>query len=213
MAEGLVAELEKLAELKERGFLTDAEFDAEKRRLLASSTPVEANPGSRAVVSSVVSGPMAAQSPATCSNCLQPWMGGQSCQFCGQVWGLPIGIRLSSAGRRFGEYLLEGVLVVATVLIGWVIWALIVFARGQTPAKQVLKMRIVRLDTRSTARWGRTFLREVIFKSIILGFLGWLVFPYFWFLWDKDNQELWDKMAATVVVNDPHRQLARNSRV
>jgi len=31
---------------------------------------------------------------------------------------------------------------------------------------------------------------------------------YFWLVWDRDNQELWDKLAGTVVVNDPTRQLA-----
>jgi hypothetical protein len=50
-----------------------------------------------------------APQPATvCPNCGQAWTGSPACTFCGQVWGLPKGIMLSSAGRRFGEYLLEG---------------------------------------------------------------------------------------------------------
>ena len=28
-----------------------------------------------------------------------------------------------------------------------------------------------------------------------------------WLLWDKDKQELWDKIAGTVVVNDPEKLL------
>jgi uncharacterized RDD family membrane protein YckC len=28
-----------------------------------------------------------------------------------------------------------------------------------------------------------------------------------WLLWDKDNQELWDKLAGTVVVNDRNKEV------
>jgi len=34
------------------------------------------------------------------------------------------------------------------------------------------------------------------------------VFVYFWLLWDRDNQELWDKIVGTVVVDDPLKRLA-----
>src|SRR5690348_8812519 len=117
---------------------------------------------------------------------------GRACQFCAQVEGLPGGIQLSSVGRRFGAYLLESVLMIVTLGIGWLIWALIVFGKGQTPAKQLLGMRLVILETGRPAGWGRTFLRESFVKGIIGAAVGWMVFPYFWLLWDKDRQELWD---------------------
>ncbi len=48
-------------------------------------------------------------------------------------------------------------------------------------------------------------LREVIAKPVI-GILGAAVvigvILDFWLLWDRDNQELWDKIVGTVVVND-----------
>ena len=84
------------------------------------------------------------QAAAVCPNCGQVWTGSQSCAFCGQVWGLPCGILLSSAGRRFGGFLLEGVLIVCTLGIGWIIWSLIVWAQGLTPAKQGVHSRVVR---------------------------------------------------------------------
>ena len=46
-------------------------------------------------------------------------------------------------------------------------------------------------------------LRELIAKPII-GLLAWVTLGivYFWLIWDKDTQELWDKVVGTVVVND-----------
>ena len=156
----------------------------------------------------------AASQPATvCPNCGQAWTGSQACTFCGQVWGLPKGIMLSSAGRRFGGYLLEGLLFICTLGIGWIIWTLVVWAQGQTPAKQLLGMRVVRLDTRTHAGWGRMFLRDFIGKLIValvsalIPFVGTIAADC-WLLWDKDKQELWDKLAGTVVVNDPDKVLA-----
>jgi len=56
---------------------------------------------------------------------------------------------------------------VVTLGIGWLIWALVVFGRGQTPAKQVLKMRVVTLRTGEKATWGRMFVREIVAKPLV----------------------------------------------
>ncbi|WP_408997330.1 RDD family protein [Streptomyces europaeiscabiei] len=147
--------------------------------------------------------------PATkCSNCEQVVGGEPTCQFCGQVLFLPRGIHLATAGLRLGGYVLEGVLLVCTVVIGWLIWAFIVFQYGQTPAKQLLHMRVVYSPQARTARWWRMFFREFIAKTIIWFLATFTLFiPYFWLLWDRNRQELWDKMATTLVVSDPQDQL------
>ena len=44
--------------------------------------------------------------------------------------------------RFFGDNMLEGVLQVCTLFIGWLIWLAIVAPKGQTPAKQLLNIRI-----------------------------------------------------------------------
>jgi uncharacterized RDD family membrane protein YckC len=158
-------------------------------------------------------GPGITQAATACPKCGQAWTGSQSCTFCGQVWGLPNGIVLSSAGRRLGGFLLDGLLIACTLVIGWIVWTLIVWTQGQTPAKQLLGMRVVRLDTRTHAGWGRMFLRDFVGKLIVavigslIPFIGNVVADC-WLLWDKDKQELWDKIAGTVVVNDPDRSLA-----
>lgn len=143
-----------------------------------------------------------------CGTCSRERGAGIACQFCGHVEGLPASVHLSSPGKRFGGYLLEGVLTVFTLGVGWLVWALIVFSRGQTPAKQLLGMRVVRIRTGTRATWGTMFLREVIAKWLI-GVLS--VFTLgivnFWLVWDKSNQELWDKVVGTVVVDDPNKEL------
>jgi uncharacterized RDD family membrane protein YckC len=113
--------------------------------------------------------------------------------------------------RRLGAYLLDVLLAIVTLLIGWLIWSLIVWGRGQSPGKQLLNMRVIRSDSHVVVSWGRMALREVVCKSVI-GFvagvtlIGWVL--YLWLLWDGENQELWDKMASTLVVDDPERSYA-----
>ncbi|MEU6283120.1 RDD family protein [Streptomyces sp. NPDC047028] len=106
-----------------------------------------------------------------CPNCGRDWGRGIACQFCRQVTGLPQGVVIASGARRFGEYLLEGLLFLVTLIIGWLIWSLIVYKGGQTPAKQLLHMRCVKLRTEQKAKWGTMFLREGIAKPVI-GILG-----------------------------------------
>ncbi len=145
---------------------------------------------------------------------------GIACQFCGHVEGLPGPVRLASVGARLGAFVLDAFLPVVVGVVGlmihWVflglgilaylLWALIAYGRAQTPGKQLLGMRVVILETGHPAGWGRMFVREVIAKWLIGAFLGWLAFPYFWLLWDRNRQQLWDKITGTVVVdNARHR--------
>jgi uncharacterized RDD family membrane protein YckC len=123
---------------------------------------------------------------------------------------LPATVRLSSPWRRLGGHLLDGLLIVLTLLIGWLVWSIIVWGRGQTPAKQLLGMRVLNRETLVSAGRGRMFAREIPCKWII-GFLAGITIvgfvAYFWLLWDKSRQELWDKMVETIVVNDPENVL------
>jgi len=144
-----------------------------------------------------------------CLNCNRAWGMGIHCQFCGQVEGLPLGCVLSSAARRFGGYVLTGFLMVVTLLIGYVIWSFLIYGRGQTPAKQILGMRVLKLQTGAKASWGAMFIRGWICKPVVhVASYILLGLPNLWLLWDKNTQELWDKMIGTIVVNDSHGQLA-----
>jgi uncharacterized RDD family membrane protein YckC len=71
-------------------------------------------------------------------------------------------------------------------------------------------MRTVRLQDRRAATWGTMALREFVMKGVIglvaaFTFVG--LVAYFWLLWDKDRQELWDKAVGTIVVDDPEGAL------
>jgi uncharacterized RDD family membrane protein YckC len=128
---------------------------------------------------------------------------------------LPESVRLSSAWRRLGGHLLDGLLVFVTLIVGWIIWSIIVWGRGQTPAKQLLGMRVINRETLTAAGRGRMFVREVPCKWIIGTIAGVTVIGailYFWLLWDSERQELWDKMVETVVVNDPENTLDSRRR-
>ena len=120
---------------------------------------------------------------------------------------------LSSRRRRLGARLLELPLAIVTLGIGYLIWSLIVFARGQTPAKQLLKMRVVRLEERRTAHWGWMALRELVLVGVIGTLLDFIFFGLnlVWILvngivlfTNSRKQTLWDMMLKTVVVHDPN---------
>jgi uncharacterized RDD family membrane protein YckC len=104
--------------------------------------------------------------------------------------------------------LLETVLVIVTLFIGWIIWSIILWKKGQTPAKSLMKMRVVKLDTGLAADTGTMVMREVVGKWL----LG--VVPFYSLvsavivLTDEKSQGLWDKIAGTVVVDDPDGRLA-----
>jgi len=111
---------------------------------------------------------------------------------------------LASVGKRLVGLLLDTALMIVTLGIGWLIWLLIVMGRGQTPAKQLMHMRVVKVADGRAATWGKMFVREFPAK-IVIGFLAafTIYIIYLWPLWDDKNQELWDKMVDTVVVDDP----------
>ena len=111
---------------------------------------------------------------------------------------------LASVSKRFGGLLLDTALSIVTLGIGWLIWTLIIMGRGQTPAKQLMHMRVVKVADGRAATWGKMFVREFPAK-IVISFVAifTIYILYLWPLWDDKNQELWDKMVDTVVVDDP----------
>jgi uncharacterized RDD family membrane protein YckC len=74
-------------------------------------------------------------------------------------------------------------------------------ARGQTPGKRLVGIRVVGDETGNRIGYGRAFGRYVI--TVVFGFLliPWLL-DYLWPLWDRKNQALHDKIVGSVVVRD-----------
>jgi len=122
---------------------------------------------------------------------------------------LPQGLQLASVGRRIGAYFLAFPLFIVTLGLGYVIWGLIVWGRGQTPALQVLGMRCWRPDTGHVAGWWWMALREVIGRLAegILSVITLLV-SLILMLTSKERRSLHDLVAGTVVIHDPNKRLA-----
>ena len=157
----------------------------------------------------------AAQGPPTgavtnvgnCPNCGRADPGdGLFCTGCRQFLVAPPAVYAAGLGRRVGAWLLDIVLFFLTLVIGYLIWWLIVLGRGQTPGKQLLGIRVVRVDG-TPSDWGWTFLREFGVKFFLAGVIGSIV-PFagiidsLWAFWDKDRQAVHDKIMKTVVVDD-----------
>ena len=102
----------------------------------------------------------------SCVSCNRTDVGeGRFCRWCGQMLIGPIGVKLAGIGQRLLAYILDVLLLFLTLFLGYLIWWLIVLARGQTPGKQLVGIRV--WDASGTpAGWGRTFLREFIAKLI-----------------------------------------------
>ena len=161
---------------------------------------------------------------SVCPTCGRDPGPGLACRFCGHLLDLPDGVALSSPWRRLGGFLLDtallwgaaaidiflavgGAAFAGVALLAWLVWTLVLWARGQTPGKQLLGMRAVRLSTGRRASWGIMFVRDFLLKFILFGIIVSITFgigliTYFWLLWDGKRQELWDKMVGTIVVDD-----------
>lgn len=117
---------------------------------------------------------------------------------------LPSGVSLASPWIRLGAYLIEGILVTVTLGIGWLIWAAMIAGSGQTPAKRLLKLRVIDCSSLRPVGFAKMFWMRGLIAGIVAGFaimftLGILLFMPFW---DKRNQNIWDKVSSTYVVVD-----------
>ena len=121
------------------------------------------------------------------------------------VMSLPAGVTAVSPWARLGAYVLEVLLMIFTLWVGWLIWAAMIAGTGQTPAKRLLGHRVIGAETLRPVGFGKMFWVRWLLAGIVAGFaitftLGILLFMPFW---DRRNQNLWDKVSNTYVVCDP----------
>jgi uncharacterized RDD family membrane protein YckC len=122
---------------------------------------------------------------------------------------LPEGTQLASVGRRIGSYFLAIPLCIVTLGIGYIIWGLIAWGNGQTPALQVLGMRVWRPETNQVAGFWHMALREIVGR-IVDGILSLIteITSFVLFVTGKEHKALHDYVAGTVVLYDPNKVLA-----
>ncbi len=123
------------------------------------------------------------------------------------VPSLPAGVTLAPIGRRIGAFFLGIALMIVTLVIGYVVWGVITWRRGTTPALSVLKMRCVKADTGARATFGTMALREIVGR-IVEGII-WIteLVSLILFLARADRRCLHDLIGGTVVVYDPEGRL------
>ena len=115
---------------------------------------------------------------------------------------------LASKGKRFGGLLLEILLIIVTLVIGWIIWWVILWKQGQTPAKSILKMRVWKLDAGRAANTSEMAIREAVGKWLLNFIPFYTIVSGIIVLTDPQSQGIWDKIAGTVVIDDPDGRFA-----
>ena len=75
----------------------------------------------------------------------------------------------ASIQHRLGQLFLEYALFIVTLGIGYLVWFFIILGQGQTPGKQVLKLRVYDETTGAPAKWRQMFVREFgLFAALAL---------------------------------------------
>lgn len=69
---------------------------------------------------------------------------------------------IASPGHRIGATAVDFGLYTVTLGIGHFIWNLIVMAQGQSPGKQLLKVRVMNQVTKKPATWGHMAIRNYL---------------------------------------------------
>ncbi|MCY3632062.1 MAG: RDD family protein [bacterium] len=146
---------------------------------------------------------------------------------------------LASSWKRVGAYLLDAIgaslpvwigldaVVLALVLaIGYWAWSFCIYDKGQSPAKQLLGLRVIEVSTRRCVNWGSMAEREFLMKGVVVeavvSFLviktdaSPLVAAIFvlimlaWFLTNlamlflaERHRTAWDMVLGTMVIDDP----------
>lgn len=120
---------------------------------------------------------------------------------------LPPGVQVATAGRRIGAYFLAFVLIIVTLVIGYIVWGLILWSKhSTTPALKVLGMKAWDIQTNAPASFGQMVMRDFVGRiveglCIIIGIVSFVMFL------GQDRRTIHDKIGRTIVVHDPNKVL------
>lgn len=114
-----------------------------------------------------------------------------------------VGVVPCGNGVRFGALLLDILLFFVTCGIGWLIWDIVLWQQSTSPAKKMLNLKIVDLNSGEPASMQQMLLREGLGKivlSALTGFVG-LVSAVL-ILVTPNRQGVWDYIAKTTVARE-----------
>ena len=112
---------------------------------------------------------------------------------------------LASPGARLGSHLLEALLAIFTLGIGWLVWSFVIWGQGTTPGHKILKQYIVNEKTGKDFTWGQMFVREFLIKGVLVPLLSAFSFGIV-YLVDSlmvtrdDRKTLHDRICGSIVV-------------
>ena len=137
----------------------------------------------------------------------------------------------ASPQHRLAGLAVEAVLMTVTFDIGYIVWSLIIWGQGQTPGKQILRMRVYASENLKPATWSHMAVRQflipltislaglvplllastdgdltdITYIVIVLLYFATLVFQLvdaFWILKGDDRRRITDIWAKTDVLNE-----------
>jgi uncharacterized RDD family membrane protein YckC len=116
---------------------------------------------------------------------------------------LPQGVQPRSFGRVVAAYAVAVLLFVVTLGIGYIIWSLVAWGDGQTPAQRLFGLRCWRPESSRLASRGEMAVRQA--SGLLLN--GELLFGVFILLIEPARTSVGDYFIGTVVLHDPHDAL------
>jgi len=129
-----------------------------------------------------------------------------------------VNLILATARHRIAALFLDVGLCIVTLGLGWFVWSLVIWGKGQSPAKQILKIKIINQESGKPASWGHTALYEFLFGFAIaltssalnlvtfgvvgsLGFLAFWITDFIWFFKNNECRTLRDRACKTLIIN------------
>lgn len=108
-------------------------------------------------------------------------------------------------GARLWSAILEVILMVVTLGIGWLIWSVVLYSQSTSPAKKILGLQIVDVKSGVPATLQQMLLREVLGKLVLgpvsRGATG--LISAIMILVMPSRQGIHDYIAKTVVIRKP----------
>lgn len=114
-------------------------------------------------------------------------------------------VLLAQPSRRLAGFVVDLLLFLLTLGIGWIVWSVFEARSSRTPGMRLLGERVVDVRSGETVGGGRMAVRQLlgIALALLLGALtcgvGWLFAA--WLVVSPSRQALWDQVARTTVAS------------